>query len=246
MTCREVKKLVYLYRDGELPAETRRLVSQHIDSCHRCANELRNVTRTAPFLARLRSEEPSLKAPRDLTEQIMRAIEPVSGDRSGKDPTKALRSVRMLQTVCTFAAAAIVCLFFFQNIVDASRELNLESRLSTSVPVMIESPGDPLLAGLGFNAVAEFARLVTEPPAPGREGWKEQKQREETARTVLEVLQTGPPEYSEEVHRLRAKYPDLWAISPFRGITSHDREVVAQQGKALLNDLRSLLQPGRN
>ena len=245
MSCREVKRLIYLYREGEIPEETRRLVHEHAASCRSCARELRQAGMAGLFIANLRSAEPRAFAQRDLTDHVMRGVELA---RAGKTlPRKtAVAPFRRLQIACTFAAAAIVGAFFIQSVVDVYRVAELESRLSQIGPPGVVTADEPPLATLGFKAVAEFGRLVAGSPGASGAGLRGRMRLEETVRSFFDVLQGGPPGFVGEVQRLRGKYPELWHVSPLDGVTPRERLVLNRQGKALLNDLRSLLQPGRS
>ena len=235
---------MYLYREGELPDEIRRQVQQHVGSCQTCAEELQQIRSTAIAVADFRRAEPQVPAKRDLTEQIMRAIEPVRASEAR--PQRAAMPFRRLQFSCTLAAALVVAAFFIQNTLDVYRMAALESRLTQFSSVIMTHSGDPPLAAVGLNAIAEIGRMLSEPPAMNSIGLHERLQLREAARTFLAVLEEGPPGFSGEVQRLRAKYPELWSISPFNGLTAHDRLLLAGQGKALMSDLRTLLQPGKS
>ncbi|RPH37319.1 zf-HC2 domain-containing protein [bacterium] len=246
MKCREVRRLIYLYREGELPYETRRQIQQHVASCQRCSLEMQQSGDAGRFTEMLRSVEPQLHARRDLTEQIMRAVESAHANESRPHPQAVFLPSRRLQLACTAAAALIAAVFFVQNGIDIYRMASLESRLNQSPAVLIATPGEHPLAALGLNTIAEFGRLVTGPLDANKIGLRGKMQLREAVRSFLGVLRESPPGFAGEVRRLRAKYPELWFISPIDGLTDHDRLVLSRQGKALMKDLRALIQQGKS
>jgi hypothetical protein len=243
MTCRDVKKIVYLFREGEIPEDTRRAVLQHAASCRRCADELRQANSAGMHVADLRQVEPRLYARRDLTNQIMRGIDTVrTGTIRLNPPT--LRPFRRLQLACTAVAAVIVAAFFLQNAVDVHRMTALESRIDQFPVVWPTSVDEPPLAALGLSTVSHIGRLLSPASDSSEIGLRGRQQLRQAVRSFFDILQAGPPAFAGEVQRLRAKYPEIWLISPLDGLTSRDRLVLSRQGKPLLKDLRTLLQPG--
>lgn len=246
MKCREVRQLVYLYREGDVSEEIRREVLQHAGSCQRCAYELRQAGSVGLSVADLREAEPQLYAGRDFTEQIMRGVESARMNESRHPAPAAARSLRRVQIACTMAAAAIIAVFFVQNMSDVYRMAALEARLN-EIPAATPAPiEEPPLAAVGLRTVAQIGRLLSGAPAATTLGLRERFQFKEAARSFFDMLEDGPPAFAAEVERLRAKYPDLWLISPLHGLTSRDRLALSQQGKTLLKDLRTALQPGKS
>lgn len=247
MKCREARRLAYLYREGEIPGQIRHQLLEHAASCERCFCELRQARSMGLQLADLRRTEPRLHAQRDLTEQVMRGIDATRAGDALPRSRPAGPPFRRLQFACTLAAAAIVTAFFFQNAIDVYRMLTLESRLSESPITLSTAVEEPRLAALGLNTMAHLGRaLPSSPAAANYIGLRERQQLRDVVRSFFEVLEAGPPGFAGEVQRLRAKYPEIWLISPLDGLTSRDRLVLSRQGKSLLRDLRNVLQPGRS
>ena len=246
MKCREARRLIYLFRENEIPEESRRQLLQHAGSCQRCARELQEAEGARLFLSECQSVEPELNAGRDMTEQIMRSVEltPAVGARSGA--RREFPSFRRLQFGCTLAAAAIAMVFFLQNISDFSRITQLESRLSRSPNVMQVTPEEPHLAAVGFSTVAEIGRFLAPSSSTTTLGLQGRFRLRENVRSFFDMLEQGPPGFVGEVRRLRMKYPEIWLISPLNGLTANDRRVLSREGKSLIKDLRQLLQPGKS
>ncbi len=242
MKCREVKPLLYLYREGELPDEVRRRIDEHVASCRSCLHELREIRSSGSVIDALRSAEPQLRAPEGLTDQIMRLVESSRSADTGRRTQAAFFSFRRLQFSCTLAAALIAAAFFIQTLMDAFRMAALESRLDRLTSAAEIGTDEPSLAAMGLSTIAEFGKFLAETPLENRPslyGWLLLR---DDGRFLSDLLHGGPPEYSGEVERLRAKYPELWSLSPLRGLTGHDRLVLSRQGGALMKDIRRLLQ----
>jgi hypothetical protein len=95
-----------------------------------------------------------------------------------------------------------------------------------------------------MSTIREIGRSLSQSPAPTGERLHGLLQMREAVRTFFYVLEEGSPVFSAEVQRLRAKYPEVWLISPLNGLTQRERLVLSQQGKLVLRDLRKVLHPG--
>ncbi len=243
MKCREVKPLLYLYREGELPEEIRRQIGEHIASCSACSQELQEINSSGSVIDALRNAEPRLLAQEKLTDQIMDLIE----SRRSRDTGRRLHAARVsfprLQFSCTLAAALIAAAFFLQTLMDGLRMAALESRLDRFTPAAKIRTGEPSLAAMGLSTIAEFGRFLGAAPADDGVSFYGWLLLREDARFLSEILRGGPPEFSGEVERLRLKYPRLWSLSPLDGLTARDRLLLSQQGKALIEDVRKRLPP---
>jgi hypothetical protein len=246
MKCREARRLIYLFRENEMPEESRRQLLQHAGSCKRCARELQEAEGARLFLSECQSMEPELKAGHDITEQIMRSVEQAPTIRARSGVRWEFPSFRRLQFGCTLAAAAIATVFFLQNISDFTRIAQLESRLSRTPNLMPVTPEEPHLAAVGFSAIAEISRFLTPSPSTTTPELQGRLRLKENVRSFSDLLEQGPPGFVGEVRRLRMKYPEIWMISPLNGLTANDRRVLSRQGKSFIKDLRQLLQPGNS
>ena len=229
-----------------MPESTRQLVQQHVESCQRCADELRQIERAGAAVERLRRVEPQLHDQRDMTEQILRGIASARTEDARPPGQGVVLPFRRLQIACTLGAAFIVAAFFIQNITDADHMATLESRLNRFPSDLITSTGEPPLTAVGLNTIAEVGKFLSRPPAMDTTSFHEWLRLRDAVRSFFDVLQEGPPGFLGEVQRLRMKYPELWYVSPLNGLTAQDHIVLARQGKALMKDLRTLLQPGNS
>ena len=246
MKCREVRRLVYLFRENEIPEESRRQLLQHAGSCKRCARELQAAEGARLFLSDCQAMEPDLNARGDMTDQIMRSVELARNINARPGALWASPSFRRVQFGCALAAAAIAIVFFVQNISDFSRIAELESRLNRSPELIQVTPEKPHLAAVSLSTIAELGRFLTQPPSTTTLGFKGRLRLRENVRSFFEMVEQGPPGFVGEVQRLRMKYPELWVVSPLNGLTVNDRFVLSRQGKSLIKDLRQLLQPGKS
>jgi len=246
MKCREVRRFLDLYRESELPDETLRQIQQHAGACQRCAQELQQSRHAEKTVAGLRRGEPRLHDQRDLTDQIMRRIESIRMQNGTLRMTAVQFPPRRVQIVCTLAAAAIVAAFFIQNVRDVSRMAAMETRLDQLPSRRVAASGEPPLAAAGLSAIAEIGSFLSQPPSTDSISLHGRLRFREAVHSFFGMLEEGSPAVTGEVERLRAKYPDLWLISPRDGITDNDRMVLGHQGKALMKDLHTLLQPGKS
>jgi hypothetical protein len=244
MNCREVRKLLPLYREGEMAEAIRQQVHRHVESCKACEGELRDMGRVGDALAALRSVGPRLYDEDALTERILGQVASTR-DRDHRGVEQFLPpSFRRMETACTLAAAALVAAFFVQNIYDMHRVAALESRLNQSPRATAVVPLEPHLSAAGLGTIAEIAASLSEPSAAQGINVRVWQQVRDVERSLFDVLRDGRPGVADEVLRLREKYPELWTLSPTDGLGSHDRRVLDREGKALLKDLRPFMQEG--
>ncbi len=59
MNCDEFKPMLTGYVDGELPAELRAALEQHLDGCEACKRELASLSRLKEELAMMKFKEPT-------------------------------------------------------------------------------------------------------------------------------------------------------------------------------------------
>ncbi len=163
MKCREARRLIYLFRENEIPEESRRQLLQHAGSCKRCARELQEAEGARLFLSECQSMEPELNAGRDMTEQIMRSVELAPDHRC---PLRRAAGIPFVPTTTVWLHSCRGC---HRHRCSSSRTFltfpalhYLESRLSRPPNVMQVTPEEPHLAAVGFSTIAEISRFLTQ------------------------------------------------------------------------------------
>jgi predicted anti-sigma-YlaC factor YlaD len=58
----EIKKMVYLYHDGELSEKDKRIVEQHIKECQECRKEFEEMRRLEDVMGKMELKQPSKEA----------------------------------------------------------------------------------------------------------------------------------------------------------------------------------------
>jgi hypothetical protein len=237
---------MYLYREEELSDATRREVELHAKSCERCDREMKHLGRGSSMVAALREEEPVLPGGSALADQILRAIR--SGAMGGGQMSAGQRrmSQRRLRFACTLAAAAIAGFFFLQTAIDVYRIARLEQRLSGTIAAEAYGPAEARMSSRALKVIAEAGAALSVVGDVRPFGMREQLQLQDGMKVFADVAQQNPPGFTGEVQRLRKKYPGLWLISLKDGLNERDREVLALQGKALVQDIHRLLQSGEH
>jgi anti-sigma factor RsiW len=94
MSCRKFRKMILLYREGELSAREAQMLAEHIIGCPSCANKGASVAELSHLIRR--SHEMSLEPsdPEELTRKILLRIAP--GSLSEPSPTRVGALDRLL------------------------------------------------------------------------------------------------------------------------------------------------------
>jgi len=66
----EIKKMVYLYHDGELSEKDKRIVEQHIKECQECRKEFEEMRRLEDVMVKMELKQP----PKEAWEQYERSV----------------------------------------------------------------------------------------------------------------------------------------------------------------------------
>ena len=74
MNCKRSKKLMYLYKEGELKTSLYRKVMDHIDKCDNCRTDWQKLKVSEKFTEDLKNYLPEITYPEKLTADIMEAI----------------------------------------------------------------------------------------------------------------------------------------------------------------------------
>jgi anti-sigma factor RsiW len=103
MNCQEARENMSAFHDGELPPEQEGLMSEHINSCEACAEELAGFNSLSMMTKELRRPEP----PSEMWSDIEQALD--SGE-SIQRAERAQRPNRRLATLLVVAATVLVAI----------------------------------------------------------------------------------------------------------------------------------------
>ena len=86
MNCRDIEKLLYLNRPGELSAKEQKKLKNHLSKCTDCASLKINIEKYNTVYASLQNSKPVINEPEMLSTRIMNNIKPeqVSNKQSEK------------------------------------------------------------------------------------------------------------------------------------------------------------------
>ena len=232
MRCARSRRMLYLYREGELSEHERRILANHLDRCAACAAETGRMRGLDGLLSSLRLLRPEIEHPEGLTLSIMRAVDDVS--RSTAVPKDARAVIRRLRPLLSGVALVLFGAFFMQTYSDAKRISELEGRLTQQ---------DRLYAaqerGL-MHTVEDLASAL---------GGDERKISRSEASMMMNALfpaiaSERGSEQGTIVETLKRKYPHLASLSPGRELTPSEREVVLQETKEFLREIDHLIEQG--
>ena len=177
MNCQKIKKLLNLYIDQVLDAESTQTVEEHLKSCPTCQDEylrLKEIVASLNFL-------PQVSAPQNLTQNIMAKIsqEEIQIQSSWIDQFKRRVSIpslsfpRKWESIFSFrlisagAAAALIMFFAFTFIFNTpvtspicSAEVQFSLRISDNKTHIVAIAGD-------FNNWNPQANLLEDPEGDG-------------------------------------------------------------------------------
>ena len=167
MNCQKIKKLLNLYIDQVLDAESTQTVEEHLKSCPTCQDEylrLKEIVASLNFL-------PQVSAPQNLTQNIMAKIsqEEIQIQSSWIDRLKRQISFPRLsfRLVSVTAAAALIMFFAFTFIFNTpvtspicSAEVQFSLRISDNKTHTVAIAGD-------FNNWNPQANLLEDPEGDG-------------------------------------------------------------------------------
>ena len=233
MRCRRARRLMLLYREGDLSPERRAALTRHYTSCAECAREAKQVVADFAPLDALRHMQPVLDEPYVLTLRIMREIE------AAQEPAPAvvppLRYVERFLPVIRLAGAAasivLVLLYATLSYTDARTLASLEERFRHS--------------GREAGSTAEqLAREATSQlEGRNRSPYAEAGLRPDEVRRALQSLLSQHQEPAQVTIQdfLLRKYPALASVTLQDGLDDRERAVLANEGERFLKDLERLI-----
>jgi hypothetical protein len=232
MRCARARRMLYLFRDGELSEHEKKILANHLERCAACASEARRIPELNGLLSSLRSVQPDVEYPEGLTLSILRSVDEVS--RPTAVPKDAWVVIRRLRPLLAGSTILLVGAFFLQTYSDAKRISELEGRLGQQDKLyaaqergLMQSVVDLALSLSGgerrisrFEASTIMSAML---PALTSEGG--------TARgTIVEIL--------------KRKYPHLASLSPGTELTPREREVVVEETREFLKEVDHLIEQG--
>lgn len=232
MRCARARRMLYLFRDGELSEHEKRILTKHLDRCAACASEARRIPDLNVLLSSLRSVRPEAEDPEGLTLSIMRSVDEVSRPTAvQKDLWAAIRRSR---PVLAGSAIVLVGAFFLQTYADAKRISELEGRLGQQ---------DKLYAAQERGLMQSVVDL-----ALSLSGGERRISRSE-ASTMMSALfpalaSEGGTAQGTIIEILRRKYPHLASLSAGTELTPREREVVIEELKEFLKEVDHLIEQG--
>jgi hypothetical protein len=233
MRCNSARRLMLLYREGELPPARAAALTEHYASCAACARSAQLIVGEFAPLDALRRRLPVLDNPRAVTMKIMRGIEATL--RPGAPFELWGRRIDRLLSLARFtigaAAAAMVLLYMSLSYNDALTVASLERRLTdrqrddSGTAEQLAREATNLL---GSRNAGTYAESGIRPGDVGR---------------VLEHLVRPGQQFARVTVEdfLLRKYPGLASVTLQDGLDDRERAVLADEGERFLKDLEKLI-----
>jgi anti-sigma factor RsiW len=159
MNCNRVERLLDAYLDGELDGQSMLQIQDHLRSCERCHDELKEIRRMKHLVARTMSlgALPG-QAPTDLEERLLAACRSQIGSAAPNHASgQARRGLRMdFPTFFGFAAAAAVATFAFLAMVPKSAP----QKTPETAPIAFEIQRDQIYS-VGLDPMAGSPTIST-------------------------------------------------------------------------------------
>lgn len=228
--CRNIERLLYLYREGELSAGDRAAVADHTRTCARCRAILEHLVSIDDTLRAGREEVPVLQGGNALVEKAMARISglEVSAAQEARGRPLEMFILRRLRPALASAVIVGALLFAFEQSRDVIRIDELEARLQNAgsgarpfagLPSQIDpSAALPMLKRAGV--MADPAELL-------RSG-------------LFDFLRRKEGLFDE----LARKYPGLSTVVLEDGIDERERKILETEGRAFLKEFDTLLHEG--
>ena len=225
--CRRIGRLIHLHRNGERTREEEQRVREHVAGCAACAALLRSVERAGEQIAAARNTRMEATPPPSLVARVAAEVE--GAGRARRRAQAASR--RTFRPAIAFVAVCMSVGLAFQQGRDAIDAARMERRLADR-------------AGGISGGGGEFLDRLSDLPsvlAPRTGG----------ARGTGFAGASAVPRFlipgfgGDDLFRVYAKkYPALAAVNPYDGIDRREREALATEGRAFLEEFRSLIRKG--
>lgn len=140
MKCIKVKKLLYLFRSGELTQKQKKQLEEHFAVCENCRMERARIIEQRQLLKKLR-RQPELHDPTQLTDTIMQSIQHsriLSQNSQAKNRVEYILDIfnrRFVRIVLSMSIIFLIGFFIVQETIVLHRINQLEQR------VALQSPG---------------------------------------------------------------------------------------------------------
>ena len=233
MRCRKARRLMLLYREGELPPDRRAALERHYASCTECAREADQVNADLAPLDALRRIEPVLDDPHALTLTIMREIE-TAHERAPSImlPLRPIeRFLPVLRLACAASALVLVILYTGLSYTDARTVAALEERFGQhqkEAGSTAEQLAREAASQLEMRNRGPYAEAGLRPDELGRALQSLLSTRQEPDRVTIEDF-------------LLRKYPALASVTLQDGLDDRERTVLANEGERFLKDMERLM-----
>ena len=232
MRCAKARRMLYLFRDGELSEHEKKILANHLERCAACASEARRIPELNRLLSSLRSVRPDVEYPEGLTLSIMRSVDEMS--RPTAVPKDAWVVIRRLRPLLAGSTILLAGAFFLQTYSDAKRISELEGRLLQQ---------DKLYAAQERGLMQSVVDL-----ALGLSGGERRISRSEASMMMGALFPAlaseGGTVQGTVVEILKRKYPHLASLSPGTELTPREREVVVEETKEFLKEVDHLIEQG--
>ncbi len=132
MSCKDVKKLIYL-KENELTDAERQSLQKHLAACETCMSERKAFLQESVIVASMK-QNPDLANPDVLTSDIMRSVRHVDSHAKRSinpfDTLLDIFSLRPVRVACAAGILLIIGFFFAQEMTVLNRLHHLEQRLA--------------------------------------------------------------------------------------------------------------------
>ncbi len=220
-SCRKIRMLLYLHREGELSAGEAQRVAEHVTACAECMAILEDLRAMDASMVPVRTETPAeLPAVGAVMHRVLAA-------RAVARPGTLQPVLRFFLYGLRAAVTVLIVLFVVQQMRDMGKVGALETRLAMEGMKAPGAGGQVVAAGREEKRALRQLSRASDPAAFLGTGLASMFQRNEGI--------------FEELAR---RYPDLAAISLRDGLDQRERQILATEGKALRRDIDELLKKG--
>jgi hypothetical protein len=240
--CRNVGRLLYLYRDGELSQEEKSLIDDHARICSECASLLKKLHAYDNYLEPYRSAQVSFVDKEAVINATVRQSTKYKVQITFTDKFHFPdRFTAWLRPALIGCIALILCFLCFQQLRDALRSSALEHRLReqtasyTVKKITDEKETDLLLRRWRGESVTN--RLISIPQS-----------RAETGKDLYDKVSSLWRQLFGKkngfIDHLREHYPGMASITVDDGLSKQERIILSTEGKSLIKELEQLTKDG--